>query len=158
MRRFAPILLAALAAPLSAQAQDPGNDKIFDIAKGNPAIAAASAKARAELPEFVARVGSPGPGETYFLIKYDLIPEEEAEFIWAEVLSHADGVTVARLVNNPRDPRFTKGQQVSVSDAAIIDWSYAKDGEVVIGAYTTRALLATMTPQEAEAVRRAHGW
>jgi uncharacterized protein YegJ (DUF2314 family) len=159
MRTILLTLLAMLAFPAAALAQgDPGSDKIFDIAKGNPAIAAGITRARAELPAFFAKVAAPGPGESYFLVKYDLIPEEAAEFIWAQVTSHADGVTVARLVNNPRDPRFRRGQEVRVPDSAIIDWSYAKDNKTVIGAYTTRALLATMTPAEAAQVRAAHGW
>lgn len=162
MRCLLPLLagLALVATPAAAQPQtgDPGNDKIFDIAVGNPAVAAAAARARAELPRFFAKVAAPGPGESYFLIKYDLIPEAPAEFIWAEIVSHQDGVTVAKLVNNPRDPRFRRGQQVTVEDADILDWSYAQDGKTVIGAYTTRALLATMTPEEAARVRAAHGW
>jgi uncharacterized protein YegJ (DUF2314 family) len=158
MRIF--LALALLTAPVAAQAQegDPGHDKIFDIARGNPAIGAAIARARAELPGFFARVAAPGAGESYFLIKYDLIPEAPRELIWAEVVSRADGVTVARLVNNPRDPRFRRGQEVRVPDAEVIDWSYVEDRQTVIGAYTTRALLTTMTPQEAARTRAAHGW
>jgi uncharacterized protein YegJ (DUF2314 family) len=158
MRMF--LALALLAAPFTAHAQegDPGNDKIHDIPIGNPAIAAATARARAELPGFFARVAAPGPGETYFLIKYDLVPEEAREYIWAQVVSHADGVTMARLVNNPRDPRFRRGQEVRVPDAAVTDWSYVRDKKTVIGAYTTRALLATMAPRDAENTRAAHGW
>jgi uncharacterized protein YegJ (DUF2314 family) len=158
MRIF--LALALLAAPVAAHAQegDPGHDKIFDIARGNPEIAAAITKARAELPGFFARTAAPGPGESYFLIKYDLIPEEGREFIWAEVVRREGSTTVAKLVNNPRDPRFRRGQEVRVPDAEVIDWSYAQDGKTVIGAYTTRALLATMTPQEAARTRAAHGW
>jgi uncharacterized protein YegJ (DUF2314 family) len=158
MRIF--LALALLAAPVAAQAQDgdPGHDKIFDIARGNAEIAAAITRARAELPGFFTRTAAPGPGESYFLIKYDLIPEEGREFIWAEVVRREAGATVAKLVNNPRDPRFRRSQEVRVPDAEVIDWSYAKDGKTVIGAYTTRALLATMSPQDAARTRAAHGW
>lgn len=154
------LALALILAPSVAHAQegDRGHDRIVEIAKGNPSMAAAVRKARAGLSDFFAKAAAPGPGESYFLIKYDLIPEEPAEFIWAEVVSRAGGVTTARLVNNPRDPRFRMGQEVRVPDAEVIDWSYAKDDKIVIGAETTRALLATMTPADAARTRAAHGW
>ena len=149
----------AIATPFAAQAQgDPGSDKVHDIPSGTAAMEAAIARARAELPGFFAKQAAPDAGQSYFLIKYDLIPEAAKEYIWAEVVSRGEGETVARLVNNPRDPRFRKGQQVRVKDAEIIDWSYAQDGKTVIGAYTTRALLTMMSPAEAAATRRAHGW
>ena len=133
-------------------------DRIVDIAKGRPEMAAAVQQARAGLPGFFARFARPGPGESYFLIKYDLVPGAVDEFIWARVLSRADGVTTARLVNNPRAPGYRLGQEVRVPDAQVIDWSYTKDNKRVEGAFTTRALLTMVSPAEAAAIRKGHGW
>ena len=121
-------------------------------------MAAAIRKARAGLPGFFRRAAAPAPDERYFLVKYDLVPGAVDEFIWAEVVARADGVTTARLVNRPRAPGYHKGQEVKVPDAAIIDWSYVKDGKRVEGAETTRALLSMVPPAEAAALRKSHGW
>lgn len=140
--------------PLPQQARP---DPIIDIAKGKPEMAAAIDTARSGLPGFFARFAAPGQGESNFLIKYDLVPGEVDEFIWARIVARANGVTTAILVNNPRAPGYRKGQEVKVPDAAVIDWSYVKAGRVE-GAYTTRALLGMVSPAEAAALRKSHGW
>lgn len=132
-------------------------DPIVDIAKGKPEMAAAIRTARSGLPGFFKRYAAPGPGERYFLVKYDLVPGDVDEFIWARVVAHKDGTTTAILVNNPRAPGYRKGQEVHISDAAIIDWSYVK-ADRVEGAFTTRALLGMVSPAESAALRRSHGW
>jgi uncharacterized protein YegJ (DUF2314 family) len=150
------LALCAMSPALPAQAKK--HDPIVDIAKGKPEMAAAIRKARAGLPGFWQRAAAPGPGESYFLIKFDLVPGEVDEYIWAQVITHAGGVTTARLVNRPRAPGYAKGQEVQVPDAQVIDWSYVEDDARVIGAETTRALLAMVPPAEAAALRRSHGW
>jgi uncharacterized protein YegJ (DUF2314 family) len=149
--------LAAMLAPATAQAQQLG-DTIVNVASTDAAMNAAIAKGRQTLPDFFAHFAKPARGESGFLIKYDVIPEAgKAEFIWAEVISHAGGVSIARLVNTPRDPRFKLGEKVSVRDADIIDWGYWKDG-VMQGQLTTRVLLPALDPAEADAIRKAFGW
>ncbi|NML06927.1 DUF2314 domain-containing protein [Sphingomonas sp. G-3-2-10] len=166
MQKFAMLLAIALAAPVAAHAQSqptpkttprPAHDRIVDVAKGDPEMQAAIAKARAELPGFFARSAAPQSGDSYFLVKYNLTPQGTAEFIWAEVIAHKGDTTIARLINNPRAPGFAKGQQVTVRNADIIDWGYVKNG-VMQGNYTTRILLPHMAPAEAAALRRAYGW
>ena len=76
----------------------------------------------------------------------------------ALVVARPVGDTTARLVNGPRAPGYARGQEVKVPDAAVIDWSYVKDGKRVEGAETTRALLAMVPPAEAAALRKSHGW
>ncbi|MEG3181015.1 DUF2314 domain-containing protein [Sphingomonas sp. LT1P40] len=152
---FCALALLLCAAP-SGQAQ-PRPDPIIDIAKGRADMATAIRKARAELPRFFKRFAAPDPSESYFLVKYDLVPGEIDEFIWAQVVTHTDGVTTARLVNNPRAPGYRRGQEVRIPDAAVIDWSYVKN-ERVEGAATTRALLNMVSPGEAAALRKSHGW
>ena len=154
------LTLAALGAsmlPAAARAQRRG-DTIVNVSSRDEAMNAAIAKGRQTLPDFFAHFEKPAPGESGFLIKYDLLPEPgKAEFIWAEVIAHSPGVTTARLVNTPGDPRFKLGEKVSVRDADIIDWGYWKDG-VMQGQYTTRALLPALDPAEADAIRKAYKW
>ena len=153
---FCTFALALCMTPPPAQHARP--DPIIDIAKGKPEMAAAIRTARDGLSGFFKRYAAPAPGESYFLIKYDLVPGEVDEFIWARVVARGDGVTTAVLVNNPRAPGYRKGQEVTIPDAAVIDWSYVRDGKRVEGAFTTRALLSMVSPSEAAALRKSHGW
>jgi uncharacterized protein YegJ (DUF2314 family) len=146
---------AAVAAPLTAHAQ--ARDQIVNVAPGDPQMNAAIARAKAGLPVFFGHVSAPGPGETSFLVKYDVIPESGVEFVWAEIISHRGGQTVARLVNEPVDKRFKFGQQVTLNDDQVIDWSYRKAG-VTVGSHTTRVLLSRMPEAEAAPIRKYLGW
>lgn len=150
----AALALALVLAPLAARTQD----HVVQVAANDPEMNTAIVQARAGLAVFFAHVTSPGPGETRFVIKFDLLPEpDKAEFIWAEVISRTPGVTVAKLAGTPADPRFRAGQQVTVRDQDVIDWGYRKDG-VMQGNYTTRVLLGRVPAAEAAAYRKSLGW
>ena len=142
-----------LAAPLPGHAQD----ATIGVAENDPEMRAAIAKARAGLPVFFGHARAPSPGEGGFLIKFDLIPEAPAEFAWAEIVSHQGNVSIARIANAPRDPRFAKGQQVTVRDGQVIDWAYWRDGTMQGGA-TMRVLIARMPAAEGRAMLDRFGW
>lgn len=154
------LALALVLAPAAAQAQesDPGNDPIINVPGDDRQMAAAIGRARAGLTGFFARFARPGEGDAGFTIKYDLALDGESEFIWAELVSHSDGISVAVLANNPRDPRFRLGQEVRVRDAEVVDWSYRGRDGVVRGSHTTRALLDRVPAEQAEQIRRYRGW
>ncbi|NIJ19934.1 uncharacterized protein YegJ (DUF2314 family) [Sphingomonas naasensis] len=145
--------LLLLAAPLPASAQD----ATISVPENDPEMRAAIAKARAGLPVFFGHVTAPAPGEGGFLIKFDLIPGAAAEFVWAEIVSHRGGASVARLVNAPLARGFVKGQQVTVQDGEVIDWAWWREG-VMQGGATMRVLIARMPPAEAQAMRARFGW
>lgn len=151
-----PILLAALATiatPLAARAQD----RTVNVAASDPQMNAAIAQAKRELSVFFGHVGAPGPGENHFLIKYDVQPGTPVEFVWAEIISHANAQSVAKLVNASNDGHFALGLQVRVNDADVIDWGYRKDG-VMQGNYTTRVLIGRIPESEAAPIRKSLGW
>jgi uncharacterized protein YegJ (DUF2314 family) len=152
MRGFALALLLGIATPAVAQ------DHVLSVAANDPEMNSAIVQARAGLPVFFGHVTSPGPGEIQFIVKFDLLPEsDKTEFIWAEVIGHTPGTSVAKLLNAPADARFRAGQQVAVRDQDVIDWGYRKDG-VMQGNYTTRVLLKRIAPEEAAAYRKSLGW
>jgi uncharacterized protein YegJ (DUF2314 family) len=152
MRALAGAALLCLAAP-AAHSQE----ATIGVAADDPEMVSAIAKARAGLPVFFGHATAPAPGEGDFLIKFDVIPEAPAEFVWAELISHQGDVSVARLVNAPRDARFAKGQQVTVRDRQVIDWAYWRDGTMQGGA-TMRVLIGRMQPAEARALLDRFGW
>jgi uncharacterized protein YegJ (DUF2314 family) len=145
--------LLTLAAPLAAQAQD----ATIAVAADDPEMRAAITEAKRGLPVFFGHATAPGPAETRFIVKYDIVPEDKAEFAWAEVLSHRGDVTIARLLNAPADHRWKRGDQVTVRDAQIIDWAYFREGEMQGGA-TMRVLIARMEPKEAKEMLARLGW
>ena len=118
---------------------------------------AAIAEARRGLPVFFGHATAPGPGETRFIVKYDIVPEDRTEFVWAEVISHRGDITLARLLNAPADRRWKLGDQVTLRDAQLIDWAYFRDGTMQGGA-TMRVLIARMEPQEARRMLDRFGW
>lgn len=166
--RLLPSVLAALAllSPLSAEAQKgkksdqaPAPEGIVWVRAGDPEVKAAVAQARRSLPEFLAHLARPGPGEHGFVIKYNLLPEPgKAENIWVDVLSASPGSILGRLANVPVDPRFKLGEKVTVGDGDIIDWGYVGGDGVMRGHFTTRALLPRYDKDEADAVRREFNW
>lgn len=145
--------LLLLVAPLPAPAQD----ATIGVPDTDPEMHAAIAKARAGLPVFFGHATAPTPGEGGFLIKFDVIPEAPAEFVWAELVAHRGDVSIVRLANAPRDPRFAKGQQVTVRDNQVIDWAWWREG-VMQGGATMRVLIARMPAAEAQAMRERFGW
>ena len=154
--------LALLIAP-AAQAQikngakAQADDGVTYVKADDPEMRAAIAKGRRTLPEFFARLANPAPGDHGFVIKYDLLPGPKAEYIWADVISHSPGVTIAQLANTPLDSRFSLGEKVSVDDAEIVDWGYFSGG-VMQGNYTTHALLPRYSAADAEQLRKAFNW
>jgi uncharacterized protein YegJ (DUF2314 family) len=152
MRRLGAALLL-LAVPLPGHAQD----ATIGVPENDTEMRIAIAKARGGLPVFFGHATAPSPGEGGFLIKFDLIPETPAEFVWAEIVSHRGDTSIARLANAPRDARFAKGQQVTVRDREVIDWAYWRDGTMQGGA-TMRVLIARMPATEARALLDRFGW
>jgi uncharacterized protein YegJ (DUF2314 family) len=148
--------LGAIMAPAAARAQQ--DENVVTVAVDDPEMNAAMAEARRKLPDFFAHFANPGAGENNFSVKYDLLPEPgQAEFIWAEVISHSPGVTIARLANNPVDGRFTLGEKVTIRDDEIVDWGYYRDG-VMQGHFTTRALLPRLDQAQQDSIRDALNW
>ncbi|MES2988184.1 MAG: DUF2314 domain-containing protein [Pseudomonadota bacterium] len=151
--RFIGAALLTLAAPLPAHAQD----ATIAVAANDPEMRAAIAEAKRGLPVFFGHATSPGPGETRFIVKYDIIPEDNAEFVWAEIISHRGDVSIAKLLNAPADRRLKLGDQVTIRDAQLIDWAYFRDGEMQGGA-TMRVLISRMEPAEAAEMLKRFGW
>lgn len=149
------LALVALATPLAAHAQS--QDRVVGVAANDPQMNAAIAQAKRELPVFFGHVGAPGPGEDHFLVKFDVQPDATVEYVWAEIISHANAQTLVKLANGSNDGRFKVGQQLRVNDADIIDWGYRRNG-VTQGNYTTRVLLTRIPESEAAPVRKYLGW
>jgi uncharacterized protein YegJ (DUF2314 family) len=151
------LLLGASGAGI-ASAQKPNPDIIVNVAAADPEMNAARDRAVAELPDFYRHFANPGAGEDGFMIKFDIIPGERAEFVWAGEIDRSTTPMTATLLNQPEYvDGYHIGQRVPIAEADIVDWSYFR-GSVMQGGYTQRVLLNRIDPAEAARLRAQAGW
>jgi uncharacterized protein YegJ (DUF2314 family) len=131
-----------------------------NVSSQNEAVNAAIAKAKSTLPLFFARNARPQPGDSAFSVKirYDTSKGDgSGEHIWANNVIHNGDTVTATIANEPREiPNLAKGQRVTVPVSQLTDWIYTRNGKYH-GAYTVRALVPYMKPEEAEAMRKRLG-
>lgn len=147
---------SCLALAGSALASDRDGDPLVYVASDDADMEATIVKARASLAafdmEFARRAAAGG-----YDIKFDLDPGAGTEFIWAKVQRRRPDGYVAALGNAPHLKGYSLGQVVRVRRKDVIDWGY-REGGVMKGHYTTRALLLRMSKDDAASVREALGW
>ncbi len=147
------VLLAVMAGAVSAQS-------LTYVSPQNQAVNAAIETAKSTLPVFFARLLKPQAGDSGFLVKirYDKGKGDgAAEHIWAKDVVRSGDTISATIAQPPTDiPNLENGQRVTVPVSQITDWLYSRDGKYR-GAYTVRALLAFMKPDEAEAMKKKLG-
>lgn len=147
------LLAAGSGGPAAAQEQD----RVYRVRADDAQMNAAMGRAIAELPAFYARLAAPGDGESDFRVKFDIMPGDEAEYVWAGELDRSTRPMTGVLVNQPRFTSHRLGQRVPIQDADIIDWSYMRGG-VMQGAYTQRVLVDRLEPGERARIRALLGW
>ncbi len=148
---------ALLATPALAQKvqTNPGADAIIEFSDSDPAMNEAILQARAALPEFLAVLENPPDGTVGISFKF---PLEGYEHIWVSDVYRVDDTLYGLLSNNPAAPGWALGDGVAVPISDVTDWTYGDASGVAHGAYTVRVMLDRMSPEDAEATRRAYGW
>jgi len=132
-------------------------DTVYQVSADDAEMEAAKRQALAGLPDFYRRLADPAADETEFMVKFDILPGEDNEYVWAEGLDRSSTPMTGILLNQPEETEHVLGQRVPIPEGDIIDWSYRK-GRVVQGGFTSRALLRHMPPDEAAAMRNQLGW
>ncbi len=136
-------------------------DRILQVRTNDPAINAAKDQGRASVDQFLTRLQNPAASESDFSVKFDLTHQngrkDGAELIWASDLTYANGKLTGRLADEPSTSGYRFGERVDIDRADIIDWAI-KVGSKYDGHFTTRALMAHMTPAEAAEVKKFLGW
>jgi uncharacterized protein YegJ (DUF2314 family) len=146
------LLTLGCGGPAEANQEEP----IYQVPAEDKEMNAAKAKAVATLPEFYARLARPGDA-TEFMIKFDILPGEDAEFVWADALDRTGSPMTGVLVNKPEATDHRIGQRVPIPEADIIDWMYRKGGKMQ-GGFTNRVLLERMPAEDAASFREYLGW
>jgi uncharacterized protein YegJ (DUF2314 family) len=134
-----------------------GKPDVVGVAATDPAMERAKAEGRKTLPQFLARWARPARDETDFMVKFDLTPQADAEFIWAADIRRENGDLTGTLLDTPIAPQFREGQRVAIPENLIIDWAYFK-GSVMQGNVTTRVLLDRLPAEDAAMIRKSYGW
>ena len=154
-------LMLAVGSHSVALAQEPDSAKdqeqVYDVRADDPEMNAAKAQGIATLPEFYRHLASPGADETEFMIKFDILPGDDAEFVWATELDRSAVPMTGVLVNQPIHTEHQIGQRVAIAESDIIDWTYRR-GRVMQGGFTNRVLLGRMPADEAAEMRAYFGW
>jgi uncharacterized protein YegJ (DUF2314 family) len=138
----------------------PAAAQITDVSSENKAVNAAIEKAQSTLPVFFKRLEKPERGDSGFLVKIKFAKAKGDggnEYIWAKDIVRAGDTVSATIDNDPRDiPNLVTGQRVTVSISDVSDWLYSRDGKYR-GAYTVRALVPFMTPDQAADMKKRLG-
>ena len=153
---FAAVLAVA---PVASQTplQKAQRDELAIVAKNDPAMAAAMAKARQTLPEFLTLAAAPKPGMDTFSVKVAVREGDAAEYFWIAPFTTKDGSFSGEINNQPRSVHSVKlGQTITFDQSEIVDWMYI-DGGKMKGNYTACALLKSASEQEAEAFKKRFG-
>lgn len=117
------------------------DDPIVAVDPDDPEMAAAEAKARATLDEFIQALQSPAPNQSEFGVKHEFRENGESEHMWITDLSFSDGKFSGRLGNTPGVLKNIKeGDAVSIDRSEVEDWLYFQDGDLV-GGHTVKVLM-----------------
>lgn len=151
------VALAALliAAPLPAQNAE--HDPIVNFQADDREMNAAKEEGRRTLPRFFNALANPAAGESDFYLKFDLTPDSDPEFIWADNIEIGGDTIRGTLANAPRAEGYKLGDRLIIDRDLIVDWGFVKDG-VMQGNYTTRVVLKTLPAEDAAAIRASLGW
>ena len=133
------------AAPATGSAPSAG---VATVEEADPEMAAAMAKARATLPEFIAAVRAPTPAQSAFTIKAPFHDGDRTEYMSVTPVSF-DGKTFhGTLDDRPVSLHNVKiGDKVTIEPPRVADWSYV-DGGKLVGGYTLRVLRARLSPEQ----------
>ncbi|MGH6854416.1 MAG: YegJ family protein [Aestuariivirga sp.] len=133
---------------ISASAQD-----TVLFSQHDPAMNAAIEKARASLPAFWEKFGSPGPGEEGFSLKVAISDGDATEHFWCGSIEGNAEKSSCAIANEPLHVRSVKYlQRVDVDPNRISDWMYRLKGKIK-GGETIRAIIPMLSQKDAEYYR-----
>ena len=84
--RMTLVLGFMLAVGCDVRATEDQAEPIYWVPAGDEEMAAAVEQAIATLPEFYAHFARPPADSAEFMTKFDIVPGEDGEFVWAEEL------------------------------------------------------------------------
>lgn len=143
---------------LSAQGETPVRESdekplVLRVNTADTAMNAATERARATVPQLIAKLNDPPPGLTYLGVKVRLgDADEPGEHTWLYDVTYADGTISGKLAIDAQIvPGFRANDVVRVAPGEISDWMTVENGRAC-GGFTDRILVAKVNAEE----RAAH--
>lgn len=150
-------LMLALA-PIPAGAQSQGDDKVVNVARDDPDMAAAIAQARASLDQFLALSDAPPAGTADYKLKVAVKDGDTSEHFWIIPFHKTATGFAGTLANEPQAVHnVTAGQELEFTRDDISDWGYTRNGRQV-GSFTVCVLFKTISKEEAGYYRENYGF
>lgn len=122
-----------------------GEPPVSAVEDNDPELAAAEAKARTSLPEFISELQkqqAKTTGQVTFSIKTSFPANGSAEHMWVDVEKFEQGVFFGILGNDPIYAKNLKlGDAVQVKQDAVEDWIIMDDAGNMRGGYTAKLLM-----------------
>jgi len=142
--------------PLHARAQS--DDKAMMIASDDAEMAAAIAKARSSLDEFLALSDAPPPGTDKFKLKVMIADGNATEHFWVIPFRRTSTGFVGILANEPEVvDNVVLGQNIEFTRDDISDWGYTRNGHQV-GSFTVCVMFKRMSKEEADTMHEESGY
>lgn len=152
------LMLALAPMPGWAQATAQGDDKVVNVARDDPDMAAAIAQARAGLDQFLALSDAPPAGTADYKLKVEVKDGDTSEHFWIIPFHKTASGFAGTLANEPQAVHnVVAGQELEFTRDDISDWGYTKNGRQV-GSFTVCVLFKTMSKEEVAYYRENYGF
>lgn len=123
---------------------------VFQVKDDDRQMARATRRARANVGTFIAALRAPTAEQRDFAVKKKFVQGEAVEHLWLSGVKFRGNRFVGSVDNQPREIKGLKaGTRVAVNPDEISDWAYV-DKNVLVGGYTTRALMMELSPPDRE--------
>ncbi|XYD12666.1 DUF2314 domain-containing protein (plasmid) [Methylobacterium sp. NMS12] len=133
-----------------------------EVLTDDPAMEAAKARGRATLPEFLATVAAPQPGQSDFAVKVGFTGRTRegaarVEYFWVTPFTIRGERITGVLGNRPvYATQLRAGQRVSFGRDEVVDWNYREDG-IMRGNFTGCAVLRKSSAEDRARFRATMG-
>ena len=143
-------LQLAVGLPSIACAVEEPNNPIYSR-EDDGDLRAAEAEARRTLPIFWKKFRE--QSSPYYALDVAFALPAGVENLWVRPLRLENGKVLVRLVSEPAQVQLKYGAEVWIEPGRIVDWQYAQGGKLY-GAFTTRALMTRVSPDQRDAAAR----
>ncbi|WP_322517805.1 DUF2314 domain-containing protein [Rhodopseudomonas palustris] len=132
-------------------------DDLHFVPDDDPAMRAAIAKARATLPDFLAKAARPRINQRNFALKVEVgLADGRSEFLWVTRFANQNDDFIGVVDNEPRlVPNLKRGGYLVFKRDEIADWLYL-EGDRMIGNATLCAMTASV-PEDRRLAREQFG-
>jgi uncharacterized protein YegJ (DUF2314 family) len=117
---------------------------VVDVRHDDPELDVAIEYSRRLLPQFIKQLQNPPKDAISYAIKARLVQGNQAELLWVDHLTYAQGVFNGKLADSPVViSGLHKGDGVNIPEAQVVDWLVlhrTPEGDLQEGGETDRVL------------------